>query len=121
MADLNSVNLVGRSKDAAKTFPVGTSKKSSILVETVRQAYDTKAGTQREFRESFEAVGWGRTAERMEFIQAGQQVAVKGHLQNVSFDRGGEKVWKTVVNVEDIQIDGTVQTPAQSQQTDEPF
>jgi single-stranded DNA-binding protein len=109
--------LVGAAKDKAKTFPVGNTKKTSLLIETRRVALDFATNTTREYVESFEAIAWGKLAERMEFIQAGQHVAVKGHLRNTSYEKDGIKIWKTIINVDDFQVDGVATPPEPS----EPF
>jgi single-strand DNA-binding protein len=102
---LNSVTLIGNlTRDPElKALPSGT-KVANFSIATNRNWKD-KDGAKKEEVEYHNLVAFGRTAEVIEqYTHKGDQIYIDGRLQTRSWEKDGEKKYRTEIIVESFQF-----------------
>ena len=120
---MNRVILMGnitRKPEIRKT-PSGASVCNFSIA--VSEKYKDKQGQWVDKAEFINCVAWNRTAEVIEqYLDKGSKILVEGKMSTSSYDKNGEKRYKTEVIVSNMQMLGgksdnqaTQQAPAPSQ------
>lgn len=106
MADLNSVNLVGRLTRGAELKYTGSGTPVTKLGLAVNRR--TKKGEEwTEEASFFDIVVWGRQGEALNpYLVKGKQLAIKGRLQQDRWEKDGQKKSRVLVVAEDVQLLG---------------
>lgn len=102
---LNKVLLYGNlTRDVElKALPSGQ-QVGSFGIATNR-SFKNKEGQQQEQTEFHNIVAFGRTAEVMgQYLKKGRPVFIEGRLQTRSWDKDGQKVYRTEVVVDSFQF-----------------
>lgn len=105
MAGLNKVQLIGNlGGDPEMRFTANGSAVTNFTVATSRM-YKKADGELAEETEWTKVVVWGKQAESCgKFLGKGRRVYVEGRLQTSSWERDGQKHWKTEVIAQDVQF-----------------
>lgn len=121
MADLNSVNLVGRiTKDPEMKYT-----QSSVAILNFTIAVNTSKKENGQWVEKgnfFNLKVFGKRAESLQnYLKKGKQVAVTGHLEQNKWEKDGVNHYSTEVCVDDIYLlgggkseGGTTEPPAEN-------
>lgn len=103
--NINKVIIVGRmvrDPELRKT-PSGMSV-ASFSVATSR-TYKNKDGAKTEETEFHNVVAWGKTAEIIhQYVKKGQLIGIEGRLQTQTWEKDGEKKYKTQIQAEVMQM-----------------
>jgi single-strand DNA-binding protein len=76
----------------------------NLRVRTTKKWSDA-SGAPRERSDTHSVVFWGKRSEELVGVLAkGVSVIVEGELQNSSYEKDGQKVWKTEVNATNIDL-----------------
>ncbi len=107
-AGLNSVHIIGNVAADAEvhTFQSGAIK-ASFRVGVSESYKDKNTGEQRDSTDWINVVCWGKQAEiAAQYVKKGMQIFVDGKMQTESWDKDGEKRYKTFVNCRNFQFLG---------------
>jgi len=122
MGNLNKVMLIGRmGQDPEKRVtPSGYSVVNCSIATS--EYFKDQAGNRQERTEWHNLVFWNQLADRVEqYCKKGSQIYVEGSLQTQEYqDRDGNKRYKTVVNVRNIQFLDSKPQNQQGNQTQQP-
>ena len=110
MAALNKIQIIGNLGRDPEVKTVGSSKVAEFSV-AVTEKYNDKDGQKQEKTEWVNVVFWGRQAEICEqYLTKGSSVYIEGKLQTQTWEKDGEKKYKTVVQGFVMQMLGGGQT-----------
>lgn len=101
--DMNKVSLVGSVAYDAAVRAAGSSEVLNVKIETIER-YTGRDGAMRDSRQIHGVVLWGRKAADIGTLQAGDRVHVEGTLRNSSYEKDGEKKWKTEVQASSLVV-----------------
>ena len=119
--NLNKVIIIGRMvrNPELKKVPSGASV-SSFAVATSR-TYKDKAGAKQEETEFHNVVAWGRTAEVIhQYVKKGQIIMIEGRIQTRSWEKDGEKKYRTEIMAETMQMGPKVAGAKKEEASDKP-
>jgi len=117
---LNKIQIIGNlTRDPEmKALPSGVSV-TNFSVATNRTWKD-KDGEKKEEVEYHNLVAFGKQAEIIaQYMRKGSQVYVEGRLQTRSWDKDGQKMYRTEIVVEMVQFGSKTQQGASQQATKE--
>ena len=120
--NLNQCNFIGRlGKDPeCKTLNNGTML-TSFSIACGEQWRDKATGEKKEKTEWINCVAFGKTAEIIgEYVKKGQQIYISGKMQTDKYEKEGQTVYSTKINVNNMEMLGGKQEgqpqPQQPQQ-----
>ena len=97
MASLNKVQIIGNLGRDVEMKEVGSTKVASFSV-AVTEKFKDRNGQQQEKTEWVNIELWARLAEIAEqYLKKGSAVYVEGKLETQSWEKDGEKKYKTLV------------------------
>lgn len=101
---MNKVFLVGTvANDPELRFTQAGQGILNLRVVTVK-SWNDKSGAPKERRDFHSVILWGKRGEEMATIlRKDMPVVVEGELQNSSYEKDGQKIWKTEVNASSIE------------------
>lgn len=106
MEGKNKVILVGNiGSDPELRFTQGGQAVLNIRLATTESWFDKEANERKERTEWHNVVVWGKRAEGLAKILAkGAAIFVEGGLRTSSFDKDGQKHYRTEIHAEDVLI-----------------
>lgn len=108
---MNKVILIGRiTKDLEVKLTSNQTKYVNFTIAVDRKFKDADGNRQTDF---INCVAWKQTADFIsKYFKKGSRIGVSGSIQTRSYDKDGQKVFITEVNVEDAEF---VESKADSQ------
>lgn len=115
---LNKVIIIGNlTRDPeTRALPSGTNVTSFSLA--TNRTYKDRDGNKKEDVEYHNVVVFGKTAELVaQYLKKGQSALIEGRIQTRSWDKDGQKQYRTEIVADTVQFgpkkDGTASAPAQ--------
>ena len=106
MASLNKVQIIGNLGRDVEIKEVGSTKVASFSV-AVTEKFKNRDGQQQEKTEWVNVELWARLAEIAEqYLKKGSSVYVEGKLETQTWEKDGEKKYKTLVRGFSMQMLG---------------
>ena len=107
MAALNKVSIIGNLGRDPESRMAGTAPVCNFTV-AVTERFKNKAGEQQEKTEWVNVVCWNNIADiASKYLRKGSSVYIEGKLQTTSWEKDGEKKYKTEVNAMNLQMLGS--------------
>ena len=113
---MNKVIILGNMTRKAELRTIPSGNKVANFSIAVSERYKDKQGQQQEKSEYINCVAWNRTAEIIEqYMKKGSKILVEGKLQTSTWDKDGEKRYKTEVIVSSMEMLGSKSQAPQKQ------
>ena len=111
MNSLNKVQLIGNiSSDIETKLTPNGQIVASFSIATNREWKDNN-GEKQSQADFHNIVAWGKLAEIVEqYTSKGKKIYIEGELQTQSWEKDGEKKYKTIVNAKNIILLGNKET-----------
>lgn len=112
---MNKVILIGTTSAAPELrYTQGGQAVLNLRVET-REEWTDKSGVKKESKTWHHVVVWGKRGEELSVLPEGTHVVIEGKLQTSSYEKNGEKRYKTDINAQSVDTpffhSSTPQTP----------
>jgi len=99
---MNRVELIGNLGADPEVRLVGETSQVATVSIATDESYKNDAGEWVSNPEWVNLEGWGNVCEKMASMKKGQRVLVRGKLRTKSYEKDGQKKYRTVVNVQKI-------------------
>ena len=116
---MNKVILIG---NLTKDIEISSTKTGKLVTQ-----FSIGVRRDKEVSDFPNCVAWGKTAELLEkYCHKGSKIAIEGSLQTSSYEKNGEKRYKTIVSVSNVEFldsrqqEQQVFTPVTPVTTEEP-
>jgi single-strand DNA-binding protein len=104
---MNKVIILGNMTRKAELRTIPSGNKVANFSIAVSEKYKDKQGQWVDKAEFVNCVAWGRTAEVIDqYLDKGSKILVEGKLQTSTWDKDGEKRYKTEVIVSSMEMLG---------------
>jgi single-strand DNA-binding protein len=101
---MNKVTLIGRLGKDPETRQIPTGSVTSVSLAT-SEKYTDKQGQKVEKTEWHNLVFWGKLAEIAgQYLHKGDLIAVEGSIETVSWEKDGQKLYKTQIKVTNMEM-----------------
>lgn len=106
MVNLNKVMIMGRlTKDVESVELENGSKVSKFSIATNRYYKDKTSGEKKQITSYINAECWGQQGETInQYFNSGDEIYVEGEICTQSWEKDGQKYYKTFVNVFSFQF-----------------
>lgn len=108
MASLNKVMVIGNLGQEPEMRYLQNGEAVTTFSVAANESWADKSGQRQERTEWFNVVAWGKLAETCaQYLSKGQQVYVEGRLQTRSYEKDGQKHYRSEVVASNVRFLGS--------------